>query len=67
MLRQVSYQASIVIHVRDGSEEMAVRHQAIPDEGSRGLMLVENLGQDWGSYRKADGKTVWVLVGADDL
>jgi anti-sigma regulatory factor (Ser/Thr protein kinase) len=59
----VSDQASIVIHVWDGDDEMPVRRNAAPDEeGGRGLMLVENLGSDWGAYRKAAGKVTWVQI-----
>jgi anti-sigma regulatory factor (Ser/Thr protein kinase) len=59
----VSDRASIVIHVWDGSDEMPVRHEANPgDETGRGLMLVESLGKDWGAYREASGKVVWVLI-----
>jgi anti-sigma regulatory factor (Ser/Thr protein kinase) len=62
----VSDRISLVIHIWDGSSEHPVRHQAEPDEErGRGLMLVEALGKDWGSYRKADGKVVWVLVCGD--
>jgi len=59
-----SDRASIVIHVWDGSDEMPVRHEANPgDESGRGLMLVESLGKDWGAYREASGKVVWVVIG----
>jgi hypothetical protein len=33
------------------------------DEGGRGLMLVEYMASEWGSYRVEDGKVVWVVVG----
>jgi len=56
--------ASIVIRVWDGSDEMPVRQKADPaDESGRGLILVESLGKDWGAYREASGKVVWVVVG----
>jgi hypothetical protein len=43
---------------------MPVRRDADPDSASgRGLLLVEALGKDWGAYRKASGKVVWVLIG----
>jgi hypothetical protein len=59
----VSDRLSLVIHVWDACGEMPVRQDAGPDEiGGRGLMLVETLGKDWGAYREADGKTVWVLI-----
>lgn len=54
----------VVVHVWDGNDSMPVRQD--PDTmlvSGRGLMLVEALGKDWGSYRKASGKVVWVLIG----
>jgi Histidine kinase-like ATPase domain len=58
---------SMVIHVRDASDEMPVlQDSASDDENGRGLMLVAALGKDWGCYRKAEGKVVWVMItGAD--
>jgi anti-sigma regulatory factor (Ser/Thr protein kinase) len=54
---------SIVIHVWDACDDMPVRQDAGPDAvGGRGLLLVEALGKDWGAYRQAEGKVVWVLV-----
>jgi anti-sigma regulatory factor (Ser/Thr protein kinase) len=62
-LQMVSDRALLVIHVWDGSDEMPVRQNTGPDEiGGRGLLLVETLGKDWGAYREADGKVVWVLI-----
>jgi anti-sigma regulatory factor (Ser/Thr protein kinase) len=59
----VSDRISLVIHVWDGSEEMPARQDGAPDqETGRGLMLVENLAKDWGTYRKAAGKVVWALI-----
>lgn len=63
----ISDRRSIVIHVWDASHDMPVRQNSMPDEeGGRGLMLVEALGADWGAYRKADGKVVWVMVSLPD-
>jgi Histidine kinase-like ATPase domain len=60
----VSDGRSVVAHVRDGSNAMPERRDADPDSASgRGLLLVEALGKDWGAYRKATGKVVWVLIG----
>jgi hypothetical protein len=43
---------------------MPIRQSATPNEpGGRGLVLLEALSQDWGAYRKADGKVVWVMIG----
>ncbi len=54
---------SLVVHVWDASDDMPVRQDPGPDEiGGRGLMLVEALGKDWGTYRKAEGKVVWVMI-----
>jgi anti-sigma regulatory factor (Ser/Thr protein kinase) len=53
----------LVIHVWDGSSRMPVRQDAAPDsERGRGLLLVDALGEDWGSYRTAGGKVVWALI-----
>ena len=59
---------SMVIHVWDASAAMPVRQAAtgVDDEGGRGLLLVETLSKDRGTYRKLEGgKVVWVLVAAD--
>jgi len=59
----VSDKSSLVIHVWDGNDEMPVRRNAaIDEESGRGLMLVESLSSDWGAYRKAAGKVVWVKI-----
>jgi hypothetical protein len=56
---------AMVIHVWDASDELPVRQNAGPDEvGGRGLVLVEALGKDWGVYREAEGKVVWVMIRA---
>jgi anti-sigma regulatory factor (Ser/Thr protein kinase) len=53
----------VLIRVWDASTEMPVRRDAGPDdESGRGLMLVSCLGSEWGAYRKANGKVVWVIV-----
>jgi hypothetical protein len=39
-----------------------VKDGAADEENGRGLMLVAALGKDWGAYRKAAGKVVWVIV-----
>lgn len=54
---------SMVIHVWDACDEMPARQSADPEAaGGRGLLLVETLGKDWGAYREAEGKVVWVLI-----
>jgi len=63
----VSDQISLVIHVWDDSDEIPVRQESDPeDERGRGLILVDTLSKEWGSYRKAEGKVVWVLVSAGE-
>jgi anti-sigma regulatory factor (Ser/Thr protein kinase) len=63
----VSDQISMVIRVWDGNDEMPVRRDADPDDiGGRGLMIIDSLAKDWGAYRKADGKVVWVMVSPPD-
>jgi anti-sigma regulatory factor (Ser/Thr protein kinase) len=62
-LRIITDGVSVVVSVWDASDEMPARREASPDQdGGRGLMLVESLGQDWGSYRTANGKVVWVRL-----
>jgi anti-sigma regulatory factor (Ser/Thr protein kinase) len=62
-LRMVSDGFSVVVSVWDSSDDMPLRRDARPDqEGGRGLMLVESLGQDWGAYREQTGKVVWVSL-----
>jgi anti-sigma regulatory factor (Ser/Thr protein kinase) len=57
----------MVIHVWDASDEMPVlKDSAADEESGRGLMLVAALGKDWGCYRKADGKVVWVMITSAD-
>jgi anti-sigma regulatory factor (Ser/Thr protein kinase) len=59
----VSDRISMILHVWDGSDEMPVRRDAGPDEiGGRGLMIIDSLGADWGSYRTANGKVVWAAI-----
>jgi anti-sigma regulatory factor (Ser/Thr protein kinase) len=53
----------ILVRVWDSSSEMPARRDAGPDEEfGRGLMLVDQLSSEWGAYRKAHGKVVWVLI-----
>jgi anti-sigma regulatory factor (Ser/Thr protein kinase) len=57
----------MVIHVWDASDEMpVVKDVAADEENGRGLMLVAALGKDWGAYRKAEGKVVWVMITVAD-
>jgi anti-sigma regulatory factor (Ser/Thr protein kinase) len=59
-----SDQVSLALHVWDGSGEMPLRRDTGPEADSgRGLMLVDALGKEWGTYQKDGGKVVWVLIG----
>jgi anti-sigma regulatory factor (Ser/Thr protein kinase) len=53
----------VLVRVWDGNSLLPIRRDATPDDDSgRGLMIVEYLSSEWGAYRKADGKVVWVLL-----
>lgn len=61
---------SMFIHVWDASAAMPVRQAstAVDDEGGRGLLLIETLSKDRGTYRTLEGgKVVWVLIAAEPL
>jgi anti-sigma regulatory factor (Ser/Thr protein kinase) len=52
--------SGVRIEVRDGSSRLPARRRATAmDEGGRGIALVEELAQAWGSELTCDGKTVW--------
>ena len=58
----------VLIEVWDADERMPVCEQPDPDaEHGRGLLLVEALSEDWGTYRPAGypGKIVWAQCRAD--
>ena len=53
----------VVIQVGDASSEMPLRQDADADsESGWGLLLVESLSQDWGSFPRANGKVVWARI-----
>ena len=55
----------LLVRVWDGSDRMPIRQDTSPDsECGRGLLLVESLSTDWGSYLKSGGKMVWALISA---
>lgn len=54
---------SMVIHVWDASGKLPTRKDTgLDEEGGRGLMLVDTLSKEWGTYQKAQGKVVWVMI-----
>jgi anti-sigma regulatory factor (Ser/Thr protein kinase) len=55
----------ILIQVWDGDHKMPARQEAGPDaESGRGLLLLESISADWGSYilGRSSGKVVWAAV-----
>jgi anti-sigma regulatory factor (Ser/Thr protein kinase) len=63
-----SDQKSVVIGVWDASDDMPVRQEAGPgDDSGRGLMIIDALSTDWGTYREASGKVVWCLISQESL
>jgi anti-sigma regulatory factor (Ser/Thr protein kinase) len=55
---------SLLICVWDGSDEMPIHQQAVPnDDSGRGLTIIETLSTDWGACPETDGKVVWALIG----
>ena len=53
------------VAVTDGSPEpVAARRPDQLAEGGRGLLLVRNLTQRWGSLPTGDGKVVWAMLPA---
>ena len=61
------HQQRIAIQVWDANNQLPARQPADPDpdtESGRGLLLVESLGNAWGSYhpQHSSGKIVWATV-----
>jgi hypothetical protein len=58
----------ILIQVWDGNDKHPAPQQPGPDaESGRGLLLVESLSAEWGSYppEQSSGKVVWALIEPD--
>ncbi|MCK8438239.1 SpoIIE family protein phosphatase [Streptomyces sp. D2-8] len=52
--------ASLICEVSDGSSTAPhLRRARVFDEGGRGLLLVAQLAERWGSRQTATGKTIW--------
>ncbi|WP_432169177.1 SpoIIE family protein phosphatase [Streptomyces sp. 1222.5] len=59
-LRLIHDAATLICEVSDTSHTAPhLRRAKIFDEGGRGLLLVAQLTQRWGSRHTADGKTIW--------
>lgn len=66
-LSLVSDLISIVIHVWDESDEMPVRQGGeLYEINGRGLIIVENVSAEWGTYVKQSGKVVWARITTSD-
>ena len=62
-VRAICDQDSIRVEVDDPSTVAPVRRAlARFDQSGRGLLLVENLSDRWGTDVRPDGKTVWFEV-----
>ena len=61
-----SDRSCVMIQVWDADHWMPIRQEAGPEaENGRGLLLVDCLSADWGSYtpERSSGKVVWARVG----
>ena len=52
--------------VKPKLERLGADHHAIPDEGGRGLLLVDSLADEWGVVQLVDGKQVWIRLSTDE-
>ncbi|WP_030937691.1 SpoIIE family protein phosphatase [Streptomyces sp. NRRL S-646] len=63
-LRLIHDEATLICEVSDTSHTAPhLRRAKTWDEGGRGLLLVAQLTQRWGSRHTADGKTIWAEIG----
>jgi anti-sigma regulatory factor (Ser/Thr protein kinase) len=57
---------SLICEVADTSSTAPhLRRAAITDEGGRGLFLVAQLSQSWGTRYTPEGKVIWAQCGLD--
>ncbi|MBB5119395.1 protein phosphatase [Streptomyces eurocidicus] len=60
------YDRTLTCEVSDTSSTAPhLRHAATTDEGGRGLFLVAQLAQSWGTRYTADGKVIWAEFALD--
>ncbi|PWI13739.1 PAS sensor protein [Streptomyces sp. Act143] len=63
-LRLIHDETTLICEVSDTSHTAPhLRRAKTWDEGGRGLLLVAQLTQRWGSRHTADGKTIWAEIG----
>ncbi|MFF7162192.1 SpoIIE family protein phosphatase [Streptomyces sp. NPDC008086] len=66
-LRLIHDARTLICEVSDTSHTAPhLRRAKTFDEGGRGLLLVAQLTQRWGSRHTADGKTIWAEIGLLD-
>ncbi|WP_328500123.1 SpoIIE family protein phosphatase [Streptomyces sp. NBC_00457] len=66
-LRLIHDTATLICEVSDTSHTAPhLRRAKTWDEGGRGLLLVAQLTQRWGSRHTGDGKTIWAEIGPLD-
>ncbi|MEU0744318.1 SpoIIE family protein phosphatase [Streptomyces sp. NPDC006134] len=66
-LRLIHDTATLICEVSDASHTAPhLRRAKTWDEGGRGLLLVAQLTQRWGSRHTAEGKTIWAELGLLD-
>ncbi|MFF0200737.1 SpoIIE family protein phosphatase [Streptomyces sp. NPDC005017] len=66
-LRLIHDTGTLICEVSDTSHTAPhLRRAKTWDEGGRGLLLVAQLTQRWGSRHTADGKTIWAELGVLD-
>ncbi|MET7289521.1 SpoIIE family protein phosphatase [Streptomyces sp. NPDC005573] len=66
-LRLIQDGTTLICEVSDTSHTAPhLRRAKIFDEGGRGLLLVAQLTQRWGSRHTADGKTIWAELSSPD-
>ena len=55
---------TLICEVSDGSSTAPhLRRARVFDEGGRGLLLVAQMAERWGSRQTATGKTIWAELG----
>lgn len=58
---------ALICEVSDGSSTAPhLRRARVFDEGGRGLLLVAQMAERWGSRQTATGKTIWAELGLAD-
>lgn len=60
---RVIHNSTLIVEVSDGSGTAPhLRRARVFDEGGRGLMLVAQVTERWGTRHAQEGKTIWAEV-----